>query len=163
MKTKITLFIFCYIIWVFLDWPLDIQHALAGVAVASVVIFLTGSMFKQPVRSGIIRICLGLCRGMSLFIRESLKTNIDFILRVFNPEVSINARIVKVNITLKTDIGIAFLANLVMLASPGVCINVSAGKDSLYIHWIGTGRKDHQEAAQLIVNKFEKVLKIIFG
>ena len=86
MKTKITLFIFCYVVWAILDWPLDIQHALAGIAVAGLAVFITRDMFRRQLRSGTVRICLGLCCGIPLFFWESLKTNVNFILLVLNPD-----------------------------------------------------------------------------
>jgi multicomponent Na+:H+ antiporter subunit E len=162
MKTKITLFIISFIIWVFLDWPPDIQHALIGLLVAGLVIFLTRDIFTQSLRWGPIRTFLGLGACIPYFFWECLKTNADFILRLLHPKLPVNPAIVKVKTTLKTDIGLTFLANLLMLSSRGVCIDIAPEKDILYLHWIDTKPGDPQVAAQLTVDKFEKKLKMVF-
>jgi multicomponent Na+:H+ antiporter subunit E len=162
MKTKLTLFIVSFMIWAFLDWPLDAQHALTGLLVAGLVIFLTKDIFTQSLRWGPIRIFLGLGACLPFFFWECLKTNVDFIFRLFNPKLPIHPAIVKVRTTLKTDIGLTFLANLIMLASRGVCVDISHEKDALYIHWIGIKAGDPRVSAQLTVDKFEKKLKRIF-
>jgi len=162
MKTKITLFIISFIIWMFLDWPLDIQHALVGMLVAGLVIFSIQDTFSYSLRWGPVRTFLGLSICAPFFLWECLRTNADFILRLLNPKLPVHPEIVKVKTTLKTDIGLTFLANLIMLASRGVCIDITPEEDALYLHWTGVKPEDSQAAAQLIVDKFESKLKKVF-
>jgi multicomponent Na+:H+ antiporter subunit E len=159
---KILLFITGFIVWAFLDWPLDSQHALTGVIVSGLVVFLTKDMFGSGAQLKLGRACLGLCYCVPFFFWESMKTNADFILRMFNPEPLPAAGIVTVKTTLKTDTGITVLASLIMLASHGVCVDIDRRQRIIHIHWIGTGDGNTAVTAQSIVDKFEAALKRIF-
>ena len=163
MKSKIILFIIGFIIWMLLGWPLDIQHALVGIPVAGFVAFLTGDMFsRRPQHFGHITRYLWFCYYVPLFIWECLKANLDVALRVINPKLPINPGIVKVKTTLKSDTALTFLANSITLTPGTLCVDIVAEEGLLYIHWIDVKSQDVEKASQLIVTKFENVLKKIF-
>jgi multicomponent Na+:H+ antiporter subunit E len=139
------------------------QHAVVGIVVAALVASLTGDMFTR--RPGhFVRITRYLWFGyyVPLFLWECFKANIDVALRVLNPRLPINPGIVKVTTTLKSDTALMLLANSITLAPGTFCVDIKPEEGILYIHWIDVKSKDTTTATQLIVNKFERVLKKIF-
>jgi multicomponent Na+:H+ antiporter subunit E len=70
--------------------------------------------------------------------------------------------IVKVRTTLKSDTALTFLANSITLTPGTFCVDIKPEDGILYIHWINVESEDTEKATQLIVNKFEGVLKRIF-
>ncbi|MDD5236621.1 MAG: Na+/H+ antiporter subunit E, partial [Candidatus Omnitrophica bacterium] len=97
-----------------------------------------------------------------LFLGECLKANINVAIRVLNPKLPIHPGIVKVKTDLKSEIGITFLGNCLTLASGTLCVDVDQERRFLYVHSLDVKSQDTGESAQLIVNKFEKVLERIF-
>jgi len=163
MHSRIILFIIGFIIWSLLTWPLDIQHAVVGILVVGFVSFLTGDLFtKRPHHFGHLSRYFWFCYYVPMFLWECLKANIDVMLRVVNPKLPINPGIVKVKTSLKSDTGLTFLANSITLTPGTLSVDVDAEKGILYIHWIDVGSQDVEKATQMIVNKFEKILKRIF-
>lgn len=163
MKSRIILFIFGFATWLCLTWPINFQNAIVGAAVAAFVAFLTGDMFvRRPSHFKHPRRYLWFFYYVPLFLWECLKSNIDVALRVLSPRVRINPGIVKVKTTLKSDTGLTFLANSITLTPGTLCVDIDAEGGFLYIHWIDVKSKDINEASQLIVSKFENVLKRIF-
>lgn len=163
MKSKIVLFIIGFVVWMLLSWPPDIQHALVGIVVAGFIALLTGDMFtRRPGRFTQPRRYAWFCYYVPLFIWECLKANIDVALRVVGPRLRINPGIVKVKTTLKSDTGLTFLANSITLTPGTFCVDIRPEEGILYIHWIDVESQDIERATQLIVNKFERILKKIF-
>jgi multicomponent Na+:H+ antiporter subunit E len=163
MKKRIILFIVCFLVWMLLTWPPDIQHALVGILVSAFISILTGDLFIRKATS-LKRASRYLWFGyyLPLFLWECLKANIDVALRVLSPRVRINPGIVKVKTTLKSDTGLTFLANSITLTPGTFCVDIDAEGGFLYIHWIDVKSQDVDEATQLIVNTFERILKKIF-
>ncbi len=163
MQSKIVLFVIGFIVWSLLTWPLDFQHLIAGLIVAAFVVFIAGDLFsRRPKHSSHITRYIWFCYYVPVFLWEYLKANIDVVLRVLNPKLPINPGIVKVKTTLKSDAGLAFLANTITLAPGTFCVDIDAEKGVLYIHWIDVKTQDTDKATELIVSRFEKILKKIF-
>lgn len=97
-----------------------------------------------------------------MFLWECLKANIDVARRVLNPNLPINPGIVKVKTSLKSDTGLTFLANSITLTPGTLCVDIDSEKGILYIHWIDVKTQDIDKATQIIVTKFENILKKIF-
>ncbi|PIV39786.1 MAG: cation:proton antiporter [Candidatus Omnitrophica bacterium CG02_land_8_20_14_3_00__42_8] len=163
MKSKLVLFIFGFIVWSLLTWPLDFQHLVVGLMVVAFVAFITGDLFsRRPHHFGHITRYFWFCYYVPVFLWECLKANIDVALRVLNPKLPINPGIVKVKTTLKSDTGLTFLANSITLTPGTLCVDIDAEKGILYIHWIDVKTQDIDKATQEIVGKFENILKKIF-
>ncbi len=163
MKSRIILFIIGFIIWVLMSWPFNAQDALVGVFVVALVTAITGDMFTtRPHHFGHITRYLWFGYYIPLFLWECFKANIDVALRVLNPDMPINPGIVKVKTTLKSDTGITFLANSITLTPGTFCVDVDQEEGVLYIHWIDVKSTDTEKATELIVEKFERVLKKVF-
>lgn len=163
MKGRIVLFILGFTIWSLLVWPLDFQHLIVGVVVAAFVAFMTGDMFIRRANSfQHASRYFWFCYYIPMFLWECLKANIEVALIVLNPRLPINPGIVKVKTTLKSDTGLTFLANSITLTPGTFCVDINSKEGVLYIHWINVKNQDVNEATQLIVTKFENVLKKIF-
>ena len=162
-KSHIILFLLAILIWTFLTWPPDAQHLIIGILVCSFVSFMTGDMFvKRPhVFKHFSRYIWFLCY-IPVFFWECIKANIDVAYRVGHPDLPINPGIVKVKTTLKSDTGLTFLANSITLTPGTMSVDIDQGNGFLYIHWIDVKDRDIQKATEIIVERFEAILKKIF-
>jgi len=57
---------------------------------------------------------------------------------------------------------LTFLANSITLTPGTFCVDIKPEQGVLYIHWIRVESQDEERATQLIVDKFERILKKIF-
>ena len=163
MKSRIIAFFLGFVAWLFLSWSLDWQHVVVGIFVAAFVSCMTGDFFirrphlcKHPSRY------LWFLYYIPIFLWECLKANIDVAYRVIHPNLPINPGIVKVKTSLKSEIGLTFLANSITLTPGTLSVDVDAEKGFLYVHWIAVEHKDIEGASKVIVEKFESILKRIF-
>ena len=146
-----------------MSWSIDLPHVIVGLAVAAFVAFITGDLFsRRPHQFGHITRYLWFVYYIPLFLWECLKANIDVAYRALHPKMPINPGIVKVKTTLKSDTGLTFLANSITLTPGTLCVDIDPKEGVLYIHWIDVKSQDINAATQLIVSKFEGVLKRIF-
>jgi len=162
-KSQIILFILALLIWTFLTWPLDFAHLLVGILVSGFVSFMTGDMFvKRPHVFKHASRYLWFLYYVPLFIWECIKANIDVAYRVAHPDLPINPGIVKVKTTLKSDTALTFLANSITLTPGTMSVDIDEENGFLYIHWIDVKDKDVQKATEIIVKRFEDILRRIF-
>jgi len=163
MKSRVVSFIFAFFVWLLLNWMPDWQHVLVGVFVAALVAYLTGDMFAQrPYLFKHPKRYLWFLYYIPVFLLEMFKANIDVAYRVCHPKLPINPGIVKVKTSLKSDIGLTFLANSITLTPGTLCVDIDQKNGYLYIHWIDVKHKDIEGATQSIVQTFEKILMRIF-
>jgi len=162
-KSQIILFLFAFLVWSFLTWPLDLQNLVVGMLICGFVSFMTGDMFvKRPYIFKHISRYLWFLYYIPLLIWECLKANIDVAYRVIHPDLPINPGIVKVKTTLKSDTALTFLANSITLTPGTMSVDIDEEGGFLYIHWIEVKDKDTQKATEIIVKIFEDVLRRIF-
>ena len=95
------------------------------------------------------------------FVYEMIKANLDVARRVLTPSLPINPGIVEVKTRLKSKMARVVLANSITL-TPGTFTMEIKG-ESLFIHWIDVTSKDVEKSTQLIVEKFEKYLEVMYG
>jgi multicomponent Na+:H+ antiporter subunit E len=163
MRSRITLFILAYVVWILLNWVPDWQHLLIGVFVCALVAYLTGDLFPQRFSHLFeVRRYLWALYYIPVFLWECLKANMDVAYRILHPDLPIKPGIVKINTALKTDVALTFLANSITLTPGTMSVEVDKEKGVLYIHWINVRERDVEAATRLIVGKFEKILKGIF-
>ena len=94
-----------------------------------------------------------------VFIWECFKANIDVAYRVLHPKLPIRPGTVKVKVSLKSDIGLTFLANSVTLTPGTTTVDIDKPNGYLYVHCLSV--KDG--AVRLpVVSRFENILKRIF-
>ena len=163
MKSRIILFSIGLVTWMFLTWPPDAQHLLVGILVAAFVSFMTGDMFvKRPHLFRHASRYLWFLYYLPIFIWECIKANIDVAYRVSHPDLPINPGIVKVKTTLKSEAGLTFLANSITLTPGTLSVDIDQERGFLYIHWINVKDKDIEKATEIVVERFEKILRRIF-
>ncbi len=162
-KSQIILFILAFLIWSFLTWPLDFQHAIIGIFVCGFVSFMTGDMFiRRAHHFKHISRYFWFLYYIPVFIWECIKANIDVAYLVVHPDLPINPGIVKVKTTLKSDTGLTFLANSITLTPGTMSVDIDEENGFLYIHWIDVKDTDTQKATEIIVKNFEDILRRIF-
>jgi len=163
MKNAIILFILAFLIWIGLNWSVDPGILVAGFCVAVIVALLTKGLFKEKIKvfARPKRYFWFLCY-IPVFIWECVKANLDGAWRVVHPQLPINPGIVKVKTTLKSDAGITFLANSLTLKPGTMTVDIDKENGYLYIHWVDVKTQDIQKASELIVGRFERILKRIF-
>ncbi len=97
---------------------------------------------------------------MFVFAWECLKANLDVAYRVLHPAMPIKPGIVKVQLSIKSEIGRTILANSITM-TPGT-ITVDIINDCIYIHWIYVSSLDSDVYAKRICGRFEKHIGRIF-
>jgi len=95
------------------------------------------------------------------FIIELIKANVDVALRVISPKLPINPGIVEVKTKLESKIARVVLADSITL-TPGT-FTIELDGDSLFIHCIDVQSTDVVKNTELIVEKFEKYLEVMYG
>lgn len=162
---KIILFILGFFTWIFLTWSIDLQHIIFGIFVGAFVSFLTSDIFQYAMPLLNFKNAgryLWVFYYIVVFVWECVKANIDGAYRVIHPDLPINPGIVRVRTTLRSDTGVTFLANSLTLKPGTMTVDVDKGNGFLYIHWVDVKTQDIDKATELIVGKFERILKHIF-
>jgi multicomponent Na+:H+ antiporter subunit E len=80
--------------------------------------------------------------------------------RVLHPDMPIRPGIVKVRTDLESEMAKTFLANSITL-TPGT-LTVDIDGSDLYIHWINVVGEGVEAHSDLIVRRFEKLLRRVF-
>ena len=88
-----------------------------------------------------------------------IKANLDVVYRVVHPKMPIRPGIVKVKTTLKTHTAMTALCNSITLTPGTLSVDLDHESGYIYIHWINVQAEDIQKATELVVGRFEKILK----
>ena len=161
MKNRLIYFVLMVAVWLLLTWSLDTQNIIAGVIVGVMVTVLVGNLFFDSLKGMFNpRRILWFLYYIPFFGWHMVKANFDVAYRVLNLNLPIRPGIVKVNTTLKSDLGLTFLANSITL-TPGTLTVDIIGQD-MYIHWIYIHTDDPKEQTEMIVSRFENILKKVF-
>jgi multicomponent Na+:H+ antiporter subunit E len=162
-------FVMSYLLWVLLVWPFAAgglapgasQDLVAGIFVAGLAAAVFGRVFPKhgsrlldPVRYfyGLVYL---LVFGWACFV-----ANLDVAYRVLHLRMPIRPAIVKVRTSIRSDMGKFVLANSITL-TPGTLSVDIVGQD-IYIHWINAVTDSPELRAELIVGRFEDLLKRMF-
>jgi len=158
---RIVHFIVALVVWLLLTWSWTVQNVIAGVLVAAVSAALFGHLFPRHSRMmfNLTRV-LWFIYYIPVFLIHCFKANLDVAYRVLHMNVPIRPGIVRVKTTLKSDMGLTFLANSITL-TPGT-LTVDIIEDDMYIHWINVISDDPEEHTRIIVKRFEDILKRVF-
>ena len=166
---KITLMIISFVTWVVLTWPFDFANKMIDwqlVVVGLVASFLVAVLFEEVIDVQAHKV-MSLKRYfwfvyyLPIFFYYCIKANLDVLYRVIHPAMPIKPGIVKVKTSLKSDSGITALCNSITL-TPGT-LTVDVTDDGyIYVHWIYVASEDVEKATEMIVGKFERILKRIF-
>ena len=158
---RIVHFVVALVVWLLLTWSWSVQDVIAGVIVAALSAALFGHLFPRHSR---LMFSLGrvlwFLYYIPVFLIHCFKANLDVAYRVLHMNVPIRPGIVRVKTTLKSDMGLPFLANSITL-TPGT-LTVDIIEDDMYIHWINVISDDPEEHTRIIVRRFEDILKRVF-
>lgn len=113
------------------------------------------SLLLSPSRLGALVQLLG------VFLVELVKSAVRVAAAVLMPRRRLDPAVVAVPIELKTDLGIATLANLVTLTPGTTSLHVSENRDTLYVHVLDNPSAD--AVAADIKGSFERLIKRIEG
>lgn len=159
---QLVLFITSMIIWLLLTWSLDVQQVIAGIVGSFfVALFLARIYSKAPVKLFNPMRCFWFIVYTFDFIYFCIKANFDVAYRVLHPAMPIRPAIIKVRTNLTTSIAKTFLANSITL-TPGTLTVDITDDDYLYIHWINVTTSDPQQQTDIIVRRFENILRRVF-
>jgi len=161
MIKRFTQFIIYFIIWLLLTWSLKFQEVMVGLVVAFIVTFLTRDLFPDEIIKFInpVRLFWAIIY-LPYLIFYIILANFDVAYRVLNPNLPIVPGIVKVKTTLKSELAKTILANSITL-TPGT-LTVEIDEDDYYVHWIYISTEDPEEQRQIIIGRFERMLRRIF-
>jgi multicomponent Na+:H+ antiporter subunit E len=160
MKKLIPATVIFLAFWLALVFSLEPGVLLVGVVLAALVAAAAASSLPDcrwllsPVR------LLWLLLYIPYFLGYCIKANLDVAYRVLHPDVPIRPGIVKVTTELTTPLGKTFLANSITL-TPGT-LTVDIIDQTLYVHWINIETDDPEAQTELLVRRFERMLKEIF-
>jgi len=164
MAQKPIIFFAAFITWCLFNWVPDREHIFAGVVVALIVAFMMGGLvIQRPHRLWYPRRYLYfIFHYVPVLLWEVLKANIDVAYRVAHPGLPIKPGIVKVKTSLRSDIACTLLANSITLTPGTMSVDIDMDRSVLYVHWIDVRSHDIESATQIIVERFEKILRKIF-
>ncbi len=163
MKDKAILFILGFFIWMFIAWPLDMQHFWAGIIVVSLVIFLISDLFKVPgMHFGRISRYHLLLYFLILFLIEFLKAGFWIFLIVIRPNIALDSRIIKIKTCLKSESALTFLATAITFTAGALCIDLDQDEGLIYVHLMAIDTQAAQAVIESKARRFEGVLKRIF-
>ncbi len=161
MKKRLAEFIVIFSMWVLLTWSLKLQDIMAGVVVALIVTIITRKLFPgDVVRLLNPRRFLLTVIYIPYLVYYILLANMDVAYRVLNPFLPINPGIVKVKTNLKNEFARTILANSITL-TPGT-LTVEVDGDDFYVHWINVSSDDPEIQREIILGRFERMLRRIF-
>ena len=152
-------FAFALAFWLLLVGSFDRQELVAGLLVAAAVAALT--VGRQPVFAG-IRLTpmapLAFVSYLGALLLALLRANLDMARRVLTPSLPIRPAMVRINTSLRSDLGRLVLANSITL-TPGT-LSVDVEDDVLLVHWVDCPPDaDIAAVTQTIAGGFERHLR----
>ena len=161
IKSFFWLFFFLFVLWLLLTSTFNSQELLIGVFVCLLIAVITHKFYIRlgfP-SLGPKKFYFSFVYILVLFY-EIIKANLDVALRVIRPSLPINPGVVIIKTGLKSDIAKTILANSITLTPGTFTLDIQG--DKLLIHWIDVEAADVEAATDIIGERFEKYLRIIF-
>ena len=156
------LLVISFALWLALSSKLDWPELITGGVVCLIVSLFAAHIYSKlglPPLS-IKRILFSLIYIIVLFW-EIIKASLDVAYRVIHPKMPIKPGIVVIKTRLKSDIAKMILANSITLTPGTFTLDVIG--DELLIHWINVKTEDIDGATNIIGQRFEKYLEVIFA
>jgi len=165
-KKTIPVFVLSFIIWCLYVGNGSYQEVIAGLMAAALV---SAAVYPFCLKKGFFSVLLPrrlifFLLYIPVFAWEMIKANVDLAYRTLHPKLPINPGIVKIPTDIKSDLGIAMLANSITLTPGTITVDVDAEDvgNMLYIHWINVVSQDQDKARQKIDGAFEGLIRRIF-
>ena len=168
LPERLVLFFVAFALWLVLVWPLTADGRLLWVDIlaGAVVAAFVALVMKEIIRVNFIRMLnprswfWGFVY-IFVFTWYVMKGGLDVAYRVLHPRMPIKPGVVRVRSTLKTDTGRTALANSITL-TPGTLTLDVTDDGVFYVHWLFVTTTDDEEAAELILRRFEWYIQRIF-
>ena len=161
-RNFVYLFFVLIAVWLALTSSFHWQELITGFFISLVLAIILHSNYHQlglPPFS-IKRLVYAVVYIVVLLV-EIIKANLDVAYRVIHPKLPIKPGIVVIETRLKQDIAKLILANSITLTPGTFTLDILENK--LLIHWINVRSQNTAEATQIIGERFEKYLNIIFS
>lgn len=162
-RSRITVFVLSFLVWVALTSIRDPQEVIAGLVVSILVALIAGHFLitterqKHPMRR-----ILAAVLYFFHFLWEMVKANFHVAYLVLHPNLPIKPGIVKIKTKLTKDAAITVLTNSITLTPGTLTVDVNPKKNEIYVHWIDVRSQDMKEATEMIGGKFESRLMEVF-
>lgn len=153
-------FVLCYLFWILITGSFAAEELIAGAVVSAIVAWFSARFLVHEKALWLISGRLGslIVYCIAVFPWELIKANVDVAFRALNPKLPINPGIVRVRSQLKSEYGMAMLADSITL-TPGTItmdIDIVDGEACYYIHWLNVTETDREKAGELIKGRLEK-------
>jgi multicomponent Na+:H+ antiporter subunit E len=152
-------FVFSFLFWLLLVGSLDPQELLAGLVVAGAVAMLT--LGRPSVLAGIRlspRAPVAFLSYLAALLIALVRANLDMARRVLTPSLPLRPALVRVNTSLRSELGRLVLANSITL-TPGT-LSIDIEDDTLIVHWVDCPPGSNVEATtREIAGDFERHLR----
>jgi multicomponent Na+:H+ antiporter subunit E len=147
--------------WLLFTFSLKMPNLIVGAVASLLTILFFSKYFIKPVWKMLEpQRYFWFIIYLIVFIWECIKANFDVAYRVLHPAMPIKPGIVKVKLSLKTNIAKTILANSITM-TPGT-ISVDLIDDTLYVHWIYVSSTNPKEYSRKVAGRFEKYIRRIF-
>ena len=166
---RLVLFGVAFAFWLILAWPVspvDGRLLIADTAAGAAAALLVALVMRDMIRVNLIRLLnprswFWLFVYLFVFSWYVVKGGLDVTYRVLHPQVLIRPGIVRLRSSLKTDTGRTALASSITLTPGTLTIDVT-DDGMFYVHWLNVATADEEEAAQLVLRRFEWFIRKIF-
>ena len=170
-KTKLpavlATFIVCYALWVLLTWSFTVQELVAGAVVSFAAALFAARFFIHENPGWLLnpaKVFSAIGFWCFTFVGELIKANVNMAKICFGGCKNINPGIVKIPTGMKSDYGIAAVANSITLTPGTITMEVAADEDQnyLYVHWIDVTETDPEKAGEAIKGTLEAGLRRVW-
>ena len=158
---QLACFIIVLLIWMALTWSVYWEDLFAGVFFSLLISLFVSEMYPEHLEAALHPgRWLWFILYLPYFFYFCVKANFDVAYRVLHPDTPIRPGFVKVRTSLESDMAKTMLANSITL-TPGT-LTVDVQGQELYIHWINVQGRNVEEYSNLIVRRFENILRRVF-
>jgi multicomponent Na+:H+ antiporter subunit E len=159
---RVVLFIITFLFWLILTgFSLNPAELAVGGVVSLVSTLLFQDIFSLNIKTALNprRIFLFFFGYIPAFIYYCVKANFDVAGRILHPALPIHPGIIKVKTNLTSPTARTWLANTLTLIPGTLPLDIIG--DSLYLHWINVKTLDETRATEILVKKFDALIKEI--
>lgn len=163
MDKRATIFTVSLLTWMLLNWQFGLGHIIAGFLVSLFISYIVGDLFAHNIIfQRPARLFRFVFIYLPLFFTSMIKAAFSVAYRILHPDLPFKPGIVKVRTVLRTDTALTLLANAITLTSGTLTVDIDHEEGFLYVHWVDVKTCDVETATQLIVGRFEPIIKSIF-
>lgn len=157
MKTRFVSNLLLTFVWVALTGDFSVQNYVFGFVLNFFILWV---ITRGDSDARYFTIIPKMIAFVFFFLWELFKANLQVAYEVVTPKFRMTPGIVKVPLTIQSNLGITFLANMISLTPGTLSLDVSNDKKVLYVHSMYI--TDREEFISGIKNGFEKrILEIL--